>query len=152
MLARMPKASAATYDLVIKGGRVIDPSLGINTIGDVGIVGGRIAAVGNNVAGDATDTIDARGKLVVPGLVDIHTHAVRGKEGPSLALLDGVTGWVDAGSSGADTIDGMAAIARLGPNLGRLLVNISRTGLAAGGGELLDLNNEIGRASCRERV
>jgi dihydroorotase len=139
ILARMPKASAATYDLVIKGGRVIDPSLGINAIGDVGITAGRIAAVGN-VAGDATDTIDARGKLVVPGLVDIHTHAARGKDGPPLALLDGVTAWVDAGSSGADNIDEMSAVARSGPNLGRLLVNISRTGVAPGG-ELMDLNN-----------
>jgi dihydroorotase len=138
ILARMPRASAATYDLVIKGGRVIDPSVGINAIGDVGIVGGRIAAVGN-VPGDATETIDARGKLVVPGLIDIHTHAARSKDGPPLALLDGVTGWVDAGSSGADNIDEMAAVARSGPNIGRLLVNISRTGVAAGG-ELMDLN------------
>jgi dihydroorotase len=138
ILARMPRASAATYDLVIKGGRVIDPSVGINAIGDIGIVGGRIAAVGN-VPGDATETIDARGKLVVPGLIDIHTHAARSKDGPPLALLDGVTGWVDAGSSGADNIDEMAAVARSGPNIGRLLVNISRTGVAAGG-ELMDLN------------
>ena len=47
------------------------------------IAGGRIAAVEANIAGDAADTIDARGKLVVPGLIDIHTHAarVRGRPG-----------------------------------------------------------------------
>jgi dihydroorotase len=142
VLARMPKAFAATYDLVIKGGRVIDPSLGINAIGDVAIAAGRIAAVGDNIASDsAAEVMDARGKLVVPGLVDIHTHAARGKDGPPLALLDGVTGWVDAGTSGADNIDEAATVARSGPNLGRLLVNISRTGLAPGGGELMDLSH-----------
>jgi dihydroorotase len=139
ILARMPKASAATYDIVIKGGRVIDPSLGINAVRDVAIAAGKIAAVEDNIAADsATEMMDARGKLVVPGLVDIHTHAARGKDGPPLALLDGVTCWVDAGSSGADNIDAAAEVARSGPNLGRLLVNISRTGVAAGG-ELMDL-------------
>jgi dihydroorotase len=140
--ARTPKASSATYDLVIKGGRVIDPSLGINAVGDVAIAAGRIATVGTNIASDgAGETIDARGKLVVPGLIDIHTHAASTKDGPPLVLLDGVTSWVDAGSSGADNIDQMAALARSAPNLGRLLVNISRTGLAPPGGELRDLNN-----------
>src|ERR1700730_656778 len=81
VLTRMPKAFAATYDLVIKGGRVIDPSLGINAIGDVAIAAGRIAAVGDNIASDgAAELMDARGKLVVPGLIDIHTHAARSKE------------------------------------------------------------------------
>src|SRR6266568_4973124 len=59
LIARVPNAFAATYDLIIKGGRVIDPSLGINAIGDVAIAGGRIAAVEPNIAADATDTIDA---------------------------------------------------------------------------------------------
>jgi dihydroorotase len=132
-------ALAATYDLIIKGGRVIDPSLGLDAIRDVAIAGGRVAAVEANIAADATDTIDAHGKIVAPGLIDIHTHAARSKEGPPLALLDGVTGWVDAGSSGADNIDAMAAVARGAPQIGRLLVNIARTGIASGG-ELHDLN------------
>ena len=46
MIARMPRAFAATYDLVIKGGRVIDPSLGLDAIRDVAIAKGKIAAVG----------------------------------------------------------------------------------------------------------
>ena len=138
--AKMPNLRAATYDLLIKGGRVIDPSLGIDAARDVAIAGGRIVAVAANIAGDATDTIDARGKLVVPGLIDIHTHAARTKEGPPLALQDGVTGYIDAGSFGADKIDEGCAIARGGPNVGRLLVNISRLGVAPGG-ELMDINN-----------
>jgi len=140
MLARIPKMRGATYDLVIKGGRVIDPSLGIDAVRDVAIAGGRIASVDANIAGDATDHIDARGQIVVPGLIDIHSHAATTKEGPPLCLLDGVTGYVDAGTFGADRIDEGAAIAKAGPNLGRLLINIARTGVAPGG-ELMDINH-----------
>ena len=73
------------------------------------IAGGRIVAVEPTIAASAPDTIDARGKIVAPGLIDIHTHAGRSTEGPPLALQDGVTGWVDAGTAGADTIDQVAA-------------------------------------------
>jgi len=139
MLASVPRAFAATYDVIVKGGRVIDPSLGIDAIRDVAIAGGRIAAVEANITADATETIDARGKIVAPGLIDIHSHAARTKEGPPLCLLDGVTGFVDAGSFGADAIDEGAAIVKGGPNLGRLLINIARTGVAPGG-ELMDLS------------
>src|SRR5215475_5178630 len=122
LFAHVPKAHAATYDLLIKGGRVIDPSLGLDGIRDVAI------------AGDASQTIDARGKIVAPGLIDIHTHAGRSKEGPALLLQDGVTGWVDAGSAGADNIDQIATVARTAPQVGRALVNI------APAGELHDMN------------
>ena len=140
MFARVPNARAATYDLIVKGGRVIDPSAGLDAVRDVAVAAGKIAAVEANITADATRTIDARGKIVTPGLIDIHTHAARSKEGPPLALQDGVTGWVDAGSSGADNIDEMAAIARGAPQIGRLLVNIARTGLGVPGGELMDLS------------
>jgi dihydroorotase len=138
MFARVPNAHAATYDLIVKGGRVIDPSVGLDAIRDVAVAAGKIAAVEANITAEATNTIDARGKIVTPGLIDIHTHAARSKEGPPLALQDGVTGWVDAGSGGADNIDEIAAVARGAPQIGRLLVNIARTGVAAGG-ELMDL-------------
>ena len=139
LLARVPQALAATYDLIIRGGRVIDPSAGIDGTRDVAIAGGKIAAVEANIAGDATETIDARGKIVAPGLIDIHTHAGRSKEGPPMCLQDGVTGWVDAGSGGADNMDAIAAVARGAPQIGRCLVNIARTGVAPGG-ELNDLS------------
>src|SRR5262245_66004931 len=86
ILIRIPGARAATYDLLIKGGRVVDPSIGLDAVRDVAIAGGRIAAVAANIAGDAADTIDASGKIVAPGLIDIHNHAGRTKEGPALAL------------------------------------------------------------------
>src|SRR5260370_14073705 len=71
MFARGQRAFAAKYDLIIKGGRVIDPSVRLDAIRDVAISGGRIAAVESTIPGDAADTIDAPGKLVVPGSLDI---------------------------------------------------------------------------------
>jgi dihydroorotase len=139
ILARNSNAQAATHDLLIKGGRVIDPSVGLDGVRDVAIAGGRIVAVEANITADATDTIDARGKIVTPGLIDIHTHAGRGKDSPALALQDGVTGLVDAGSGGPDNIDEIAAVVRGGPQIGRALVNVAtRTGFT--GGELMDIN------------
>ena len=61
LLARIPTAFAATYDLLIKGGRVIDPSVGLDGVRDVGITGGRIVVVEAGLAGDATETIDVFG-------------------------------------------------------------------------------------------
>jgi dihydroorotase len=146
VFSRMPGVRAATYDLIVRGGRVIDPSLGIDAVRDVAVAGGRIAAVEENIKADAAETVDARGKLVVPGLVDIHSHAARSKEGPPLALLDGVTAWLDAGSYGADNIDQGAVIAKGGPSLGRLLINIARTGITPNG-ELHDLSKiDVGLA------
>jgi dihydroorotase len=140
LFARVPKAFAATYDLVIKGGRVIDASQALDAVRDVAIIGGRIAAVEADIAADAAETIDARGKIVAPGLIDIHTHAGRSKDGPPMCLQDGVTCWVVAGSGGADNIDQVAAVARGAPQTGRVLVNIARTGITPGG-ELHDINS-----------
>src|SRR6201982_2403799 len=140
LFAYVPKARAATYDLLIKGGRVIDPSVGLDAIRDIAIAGGKIVAVEADIAGDASQTIDARGKIVAPGLIDIHTHAGRSKEGPTLLLQDGVTGWVDAGSAGGDKLDQIATVARTAPQVGRALVNIARTGVISPAGELHDMN------------
>jgi dihydroorotase len=139
LFACVPQVFAAPYDMLIKGGRVIDPSLGLDATRDVAIANGRIVAVEPTIAAEAAETLDARGKLVVPGLIDIHTHAARAKEEPPLCLADGVTGFVDAGSAGADRIEDVVAIAQAAPNLGRVLINIARTGVIAGG-ELMDLS------------
>jgi dihydroorotase len=141
MFARAPRAfaAAAKYDLIIRGGRVIDPSARLDAIRDVAISEGRIASVQANIAGDAAETIDARGKLVVPGLLDVHTHAGRSAEGPGLVLRDGVTGWIDAGSQGADRIGDIIAVARSAPQQGRVLINIGRAGILPDG-DTMDLN------------
>ncbi len=138
MFARGPRAFAASYDLIIKGGRVIDPSVRLDATRDVAISGGRIVAVEATIAGDAADTLDARGKLVVPGLLDIHTHAGRSAEGAGLVLQDGVTGWIDAGSQGAERIGETIAVARSSPQPGRVLINIGRNGILPEG-DTMDL-------------
>ncbi|HLQ78279.1 MAG TPA: amidohydrolase family protein, partial [Terriglobia bacterium] len=127
------------YDLIIRGGRVIDPANRLDGLRDVAISGGRIAAVAPNISASAGQIIDARGKLVVPGLIDIHTHAGRAPEGPSLVLKDGVTGWIDAGSQGADHIGDVVAIAKSSPQTGRVLINIGRAGILSDG-DTMDLN------------
>ena len=142
LASRVPNAFAqsATYDLIIRGGRVIDPSLRIDAILDVAIAQGRILAVESSIAGNASETIDARGTLVVPGLIDIHTHAARTSEGPGLMLSDGVTGWIDAGSQGADGIGDVVAVARTSPQPGRVLVNVGRAGILPDG-DTMDITN-----------
>jgi dihydroorotase len=125
--------AARKYDLIVKGGRVIDPSRKLDAIRDVAIANGRIAAVEATIPADAAETIDARGKLVVPGLIDIHTHAARVKDGPELCLADGVTGWIDAGSQGADRIGETIAVAKSAPQQCRVLINIGRAGVVPDG-------------------
>ncbi len=147
--ARVPgtlAAQAATYDLVIRGGRVIDPSVRLDAIRDVAIAGGRIAAVEPSIAAGAASTMDARGKLVVPGLIDIHTHVARAAEGPGLVLQDGVTGWIDAGSLGADRIAEIVAAARSAPQPGRLLINIGRAGILPEGDTMDLARADVGAA------
>jgi len=126
-------AQGSRYDLVIKGGRVLDPASKLDTVRDIAIAGGRIAAVAANVDPGAAAVVDARNRLVVPGLIDIHTHAARSADGPPLLLQDGVTGWIDAGSQGADHIADVISVARSSPQPGRILINIGRAGIIADG-------------------
>src|SRR5215471_1000375 len=130
---------AAKYDLLIKGGRVIDPSLRLDAVYDVGISDGRIAAVEANITAEAVQTVDARGKIVAPGLIDIHTHCARSGEGPAMVLQDGVTGWIDAGSQGADHIADAIAVAKTSPQQGRVLINVGRAGVVSEG-DTMDIN------------
>jgi dihydroorotase len=126
------------YDLVVKGGRVIDPSRKLDAVRDVAIANGRIVGIKEDLAAGAAETIDAHGKLVVPGLIDIHTHAARSSDGPMLCLADGVTGLIDAGSQGADRIAETIAIAKAAPQACRVLINIGRAGIIPEG-DTMDL-------------
>jgi dihydroorotase len=136
--SQTPRAFATGYDLLIKGGRVIDPSVRLDAIRSVAVTDGRITTVESSIAADSVQVIDASGKLVVPGLIDIHTHAAGVARGPKLVLNDGVTGWIDAGTQGADHIAETVTVARSAPQLGRVLINIGRRGIIAEG-DTMDL-------------
>src|SRR5271155_3088411 len=69
------KGPAMKYDLLLSGGDVLDPAAGLRGVMDVGIAGGKIVAVAASLpAAEARRTISAKGRLVTPGLVDIHAH------------------------------------------------------------------------------
>jgi dihydroorotase len=101
------------YDLLLRGGHVIDPANERDSVLDVAISGDRIARVATRIDEPASQTLDVSGLYVVPGLIDIHVHVYpfRGPDGPawqSSIVADahsfraGVTTFVDAGTSGAD--------------------------------------------------
>jgi dihydroorotase len=135
-----PRTLAADYDLVIRGGRVIDPGRRLDRTADVAIRGGQIAAIEGRIpASAAAESIDASGKLVVPGLIDVHLHARDAALPPSAILATGVTSMIDGGSRGADNIDQLVDIARSAPNRMRILLNVAVLGNNPGGrGEFLD--------------
>src|SRR5256712_14226683 len=100
------------YDLLLKGGDVVDPSSGLNGPSDVAVQAGAIARIAPNIPSvEAARTIDVTGKVVAPGLIDVHAHVFEGVNrtgvNPDLAgVYAGVTTIVDAGSSGSATFGG----------------------------------------------
>jgi dihydroorotase len=104
--------AAASYDLLIRGGRVIDASQKLSEERDVAIANGKIAAVAANIpAAQAKEVFDARGKLVTPGLVNQHAHVYKwaypiSVDPDAVGYPAGVTTIVDAGSGGASTFLG----------------------------------------------
>lgn len=109
---QQPAASGVQYDLLITGGRVIDPSQNLDGERDVAISGGRIARIAAGIpASQARWTYDAKGKMVTPGLIDMHTHVYR--DGITLnvdpdivGFGNGVTTVLDCGSTGANNFSG----------------------------------------------
>lgn len=102
------------YDLLIKGGRVIDPAQSIDDKLDIAISGGKIATVAKDIpATESQQVIDAKDKIVTPGLIDVHTHVYDGvmkiAVEPDIAgVKQGVTTVGDGGSAGEATFAGFA--------------------------------------------
>ena len=108
-----------SYDIVIKGGHVIDPKNNIDEPMDIGVKDGKITRVAKNIeTTDAIQVVDAAGMYVTPGLIDLHAHVYHGPNlrngvmnGPSSVPPDGftfrvgVTTVVDAGSAGWRNFD-----------------------------------------------
>jgi dihydroorotase len=149
-VSRSPRLLAAKYDLVLQGGRVIDASQRLDRIMDVAISGGRIADLRRNIPpSDAAEVLDVRGKLVTPGLIDLHSHVADPAMPPAHCLTTGVTAQVDAGSRGADNVGDLVEIARAAPNRVRILLNLARRGLGGAEGELLNFENADAAAARR---
>jgi dihydroorotase len=103
-----PADPALKYELVIAGGEVLDPSQKLRARRDVGIKFGQIAAVASSIPADrAVQRIDATGKLITPGLIDLHTHLCPhlglGLPADELVPITAVTTAVSAGDAGAHT-------------------------------------------------
>ncbi|MSP89113.1 MAG: amidohydrolase/deacetylase family metallohydrolase [Alphaproteobacteria bacterium] len=94
------------FDLVLKGGRVLDPAQKFDSVADVAFAGGKVAAIGKGLAAKkAKDVRDVTGKIVTPGLIDLHTHVYWGGtsvgvEPDAYAKQSGCTTLIDAGTAG----------------------------------------------------
>ncbi|GAA2073555.1 amidohydrolase/deacetylase family metallohydrolase [Pseudolysinimonas kribbensis] len=101
-------------DLLISGGRVLDPSRAIDLFADLAIRDGRVVEIASRIErARAARVVDATGALVTPGLVDLHTHVLGGvldscADPDDVGIRSGVTTVVDAGSAGAGTIGAFA--------------------------------------------
>ena len=137
--------SVSAYDLILKGGRVIDPANRIDKVADVAIKDDKIACVADSIPlSGAEATVDVTGMLVTPGLIDIHVHAYTGRlnDGPGLFvaslnadahfLNSGVTTCVDTGTAGAEEMDHFRETV-IEKATTRILayVNISKPGMGA---------------------
>src|SRR5712671_723903 len=98
-------------DLVVRGGRVIDPASGRDETADITFGDGKVTEIGPDLPASGAEMIDMRGLLVVPGLIDLHTHVYwggtsLGVEAVEVARQSGTTTFVDAGSAGPGTFHG----------------------------------------------
>lgn len=124
-------------DLILTGGRLIDPANGRDEIADIAFADGKVSAVGRDLPRGGAKTLDAAGKLVVPGLIDLHTHVYwggtsLGVDAAAVARISGTTTFVDAGSSGPGNFHGFRRHV-IEPSPVRILpiLNVSHAGIFA---------------------
>lgn len=98
-------------DLILRGGRVVDPACERDEVADIAFVDGKVAAVGTDVVRQGAEVIDVRGLIVAPGLIDLHTHVYwggtsLGVDAADVAKKSATTTFVDAGSAGPGNFHG----------------------------------------------
>ena len=159
----MTSESPQELDLVLAGGRVIDPANGIERRADLAILDGRTAGIGENLRLSASRTIDVDGLIVVPGLLDIHIHAYTGRrnDGPGQWMVSlnadahflsgGVTTCVDTGTAGAEEIAHFRNTV-IEKNRCRTLafVNISKVGMGDAEQDIRTFDVHAAASSARE--
>ena len=123
------------YDLLIKGGKIVDPSQRLSAVRDLAITGRGVARIATEIPKDqARQVLDARGKIVTPGLIDVHVHVYDGVAPLGIppdpnCIAKGVTTVLDAGSAGAHTFPGFRKyIVNVADTRVHALLNISVVG------------------------
>lgn len=144
-------AAGSRYDLLIKGGRVIDPSQQLSAVRDVAIAAGKVVRMAETIdSSEARQVLDATGKIVTPGLIDVHVHVydgvgVYGIPVDPNCIAKGVTTALDAGSAGAHTFAAFRKhVIQAAETRVYALLNLSVVGLTTSSkehphGELLEL-------------
>ena len=124
-------------DLVLQGGHIIDPANGRDEIADIAFAGGKVAAIGRDLPSAGATIVNVAGKLVTPGLIDLHAHVYwggtsLGVDAAEIARKSATATFVDAGSSGPGNFHGFrrhvieASPVRILP-----ILNISHAGIFA---------------------
>jgi dihydroorotase len=123
--------------LILTGGRIIDPANGRDEIADIAFKDGKVAEIGRGLPRVGAETVDVAGKLVVPGLIDLHTHVYwggtsLGVDAAAVAKTSGTTTFVDAGSSGPGNFHGFRRHV-IEPSPVRIIpiLNVSHAGIFA---------------------
>jgi len=122
------------YDLLIKGGRIIDPSQGIDAVRDVAISRGRIQGIGEYPEASAHRVLRLHGEIVAPGLIDLHAHVIHKFShlgvNPDEQLPKGVTTVVDAGTLGPANFGVFELVARSAITTIIPFIHVAMTGLS----------------------
>lgn len=100
------------YDLLLKGARVIDPEQNLDGVLDLAFADGKVAALGRDLGEEAREVRTLAGRIVTPGLIDMHSHVYwggtsLGVDAETIAKRSGTTTFVDAGSAGAGNFPGL---------------------------------------------